>query len=57
MSKDRTPKARMLKANPLYKVQSRGEETVYFCRQCAWTYPREHVHFDFTRQTTLNVQI
>jgi len=42
------------KMRPLYAVKgSNGEAPKYFCRVCAWTFERDHVHFDFTVQRTL----
>lgn len=40
---------------PSYKVRTTGGETLYFCPECLWTFPRDHHHFDFTVQSTLDV--
>lgn len=42
-----------LKQNPAYKVVTRGQEVVYFCQICVWTFPRGHEHFDHSKQVRL----
>lgn len=43
-----------LKMAPLYAIPGESGK-LYFCKVCLWTYPRDHEHFDFTVQSTLDV--
>lgn len=49
-----TAKARMVKLAPSYVV-TRGDERLYYCPICAWTYPYGHEHFDHSKQSRLRV--